>query len=84
MKFYASAATGDHGDSFSLIHPDSHFSGAIVVPDADLLIHGSYHRSGLDLVLTGHDGRHYVVAGYFASEHPPALAAPNGAYFSAD
>ena len=56
----------------------------MVVPDADLLIHGSYHRSGLDLVLTGHDGRHHVIPGYFASEHPLALVAPNGAHFSAD
>ena len=84
MSFYASAGSGDPSDSFSLIHPDSHFADAIVVPDADLLIHGTYHRSGLDLVLTGHDGQHHVIAGYFASEHPPALAAPNGAYFSAD
>ena len=84
MNFYASAADGGHGDSFSLIHPDSHFPDAIVVPNADLLIHGSYHRSGLDLVLTGPDGQHHVIAGYFANEHPPALAAPDGAHFSAD
>ncbi|HEV3418590.1 MAG TPA: FecR family protein, partial [Pirellulales bacterium] len=48
------------------------------------MIHGSYHRSGLDLVLTGRDGHHHVIASYFASEHPPALAAPDGAHFSAD
>lgn len=82
MSSYASARGGDQGDSFSLIHTDSHVSGAVVVPDADLLIHGHYQRSGLDLVLTGQDGRHHVIPGYFASEHPPALAAPNGAYFS--
>jgi FecR protein len=84
MNFYASAANGNHSDSLSLIEPDSHFPDAIVVPDADLLIHGSYHRSGLDLVLTGRDGQHHVIASYFASEHPPALAAPDGAHFSAD
>ena len=84
MNFYASEANGNHSDSLSLIEPDSHFPDAIVVPDADLLIHGSYHRSGLDLVLTGRDGQHHVIASYFASEHPPALAAPDGAHFSAD
>ena len=84
MNFYASEANGNHSDSLSLIEPDSHFPDAIVVPDADLLIHGSYHRSGLDLVLTGRDGHHHVIASYFASEHPPALAAPDGAHFSAD
>ena len=84
MNFYGSAASGDQGNNVSLIHSDSHFADAIVVPDADLLIHGSYHRSGLDLVLTGHDGQHHVIPGYFASEHPQALAAPNGAYFSPD
>ena len=84
MNYFASAASGDHGDNFSLIHPDSHFGDAIVVPDSDLLIHGHYHRAGLDLVLTGHDGGHHVIPGYFASEHPPSLAAPNGAHFSAD
>ena len=84
MNYYASAASGDHSDNFSLIHLDSHFGDAIVVPDSDLLIHGHYHRAGLDLVLTDHDGRHHVIPGYFASEHPPSLAAPNGAHFSAD
>ena len=84
MNFYASPANGSHSDSLSLIEPDSHFPDAIVVPDADLLIHGSYHRSGLDLVLTGRDGQHHVIASYFASEHPPALAAPDGAHLSAD
>src|SRR5215469_4612298 len=84
MHFFASATDGDHGGDFSLIHPDSHFANAIVVPDADLLIKGTYHRSGLDLILTGQDGRHHVIAGYFASEHPPALVAPNGAHLSPD
>jgi hypothetical protein len=84
MNFDVSAANRGHSDSSSLIHSDSHFANVIVVPDADLLIHGTYHRSGLDLVLTGHDGRNHVIAGYFASEHPAGLAAPNGAHFSAE
>jgi hypothetical protein len=82
MKFHASAEDGNNDGGFSLIHSDSHHANAIVVPDAELLFSGDFHRAGLDLVLTGHDGRHHVVAGYFASEHPPALVAPNGAQLS--
>src|ERR1700688_1293690 len=87
MNYFASAKDGDFGSGFSLIDSDSHFAGslhadAVVIPDADLLFTGNFHRSGLDLVLTGHDGRHHVVAGYFSSEHPPALVAPNGAHLS--
>jgi adhesin HecA-like repeat protein len=84
MNHFASAKDGDFGSGFSLIHPDSHHADAVVVPDAELLFTGNFHRSGSDLVLTGHDGRHHVVAGYFASEHPPALVAPNGAHLSPD
>jgi hypothetical protein len=70
----------------SLIHSDSPGSTAasIVVPDAHLLFGAHFSRSGPDLVLTGADGRHYIIPGYFSSEHPPALAAPNGATLSAD
>src|SRR5580698_9692964 len=84
MNFYASTSDGDRDGGFSLIHPDSHHADAIVVPDAELLFTGNFHRSGPDLVLTGHDGRHHVIPGYFASEHPPALMAPNGAHLSPD
>jgi len=84
MNFYASTSDGNHAGEFSLIHADSHHADAIVVPDAELLFTGSFHRSGPDLILTGHDGRHHVVAGYFSSEHPPALMAPNGAHLSPD
>jgi hypothetical protein len=87
MNFFASASDEHHSESHgavSLIHPDSHHGNVIVVPDAELLFGGDFHRSGQDLVLTGHDGRHYVIPSYFASEHPPTLAAPNGAHLSAD
>jgi FecR protein len=84
MNFYASTSDGDRDGGFSLIHPDSHHADAIVVPDAELLFTGNFHRSGSDLVLTGHDGRHHVIPGYFSSEHPPALVAPNGAHLSPD
>ncbi len=82
MHLFTSATDENHGGEFSLIHSDSHFANAIVVPDAELLFTGSFHRSGLDLVLTGHDGRHHVIPSYFANEHPPALMAPNGAHLT--
>jgi hypothetical protein len=49
-----------------------------------LLVSGAYHRAGPDLVLTSPDGRHFIVPGYFSSEHPPALVAPNGMTLSGD
>jgi hypothetical protein len=35
-------------------------------------------------LLTGKDGHHHIIPGYFASENHPALVAPNGARLSAD
>ena len=35
-------------------------------------------------MLTGHDGRHHLIPGYFAGEKHPALVAPNGARLSPD
>src|SRR5580704_11710627 len=84
MNFYASTSDGDRDGGFSLIHPDSHHADAIVVPDAELLFTGNFHRSGPDLVLTGHDGRHHIIPGYFSTESRPALVAPNGATLSAN
>src|ERR1700722_11748591 len=84
MNFFASANSSDGLSGVSLLHSDSHLANAVVVPDANLLVHGHYHRAGLDLVLTGQDGRHHVVAGYFANEHPPTLMSPDGAHLSAD
>ncbi|WP_163540452.1 hypothetical protein, partial [Klebsiella pneumoniae] len=43
-------------------------SDALIVPDAQLLFHADYSRSGTDLVLTG-DDRHYVVHDYFKGSH---------------
>src|SRR5579884_4016514 len=80
---YVSAVAGGYGLGPSVIHNDLS-SHAIIVPDAELLFTGAFKRVGPDLVLTGHDGRHHVVPGYFSSEHPPALMAPNGASLAAD
>ena len=74
---YVSRLEGGYGTGVSVIQNDSTHN-AILVPDAGLLLSGVYHRSGPDLVLTGQDGRHHIIPGYFSSEHPPALVAPNG------
>ena len=79
-----STTEGGFGGGASIIHTDSSHSEYVSVPDADLLFRGDYHRAGPDLVLTGHDGRHHIVPGYFASEKHAALVAPNGASLSAD
>ena len=74
---YVSRSEGGYGTGVSVIHNDS-AQHSVLVPDAELLLSGSYHRAGPDLVLTGHDGQHHIIPGYFSSEHPPALVAPNG------
>ena len=79
-----STTDGGYGGGAFVIHTDSSHSEYVSVPDADLLFRGEYHRAGPDLVLTGHDGHHHIVPGYFASEKHAALVAPNGASLSAD
>ena len=79
-----STTDGGYGGGAFVIHTNSSHSEYVSVPDADLLFRGDYHRAGPDLVLTGHDGRHHIVPGYFASEKHAALVAPNGASLSAD
>jgi hypothetical protein len=68
----------------SVIPTDASHAESISVPDAELLFRGQFHRAGPDLVLTGHDGRHHLIPGYFAGEKHPALVAPNGARLSPD
>ena len=76
----AYAREGGYGAPASVIYIDSaHPDHAIIVPDAQLLFTGDFHRAGPDLVIIGHDGRHHIIPDYFASEQRPALAAPNGA-----
>jgi hypothetical protein len=70
---YASATGGYGAGSASVIHPNAAHPDAIVVPDAELLFRGDYKRAGPDLVITGPDGRHHLVPGYFSSEKHPAL-----------
>ena len=79
---------GGLGAGGSVIPHDSsaHDSSAhsVLVPDTELLFTAQFHRAGPDLVLTGRDGQHHLIPGYFSSEHHPALVAPNGAHLSPD
>jgi len=81
------AAAFDKDGGFGAPASVTHFDSAgpaqvIIVPDAQLLFTADFRRAGPDLVLTGHDGRHHIIPGYFATEHRPALAAPSGARLS--
>ncbi len=80
---YVSGLGGGYGQGASVIANDAP-QHAVLVPDAELLFTGAFRRAGPDLVLTGNDGHHHIVPGYFASEQPPALMAPNGASLTGD
>src|SRR5258708_35299714 len=80
---YASGVQGGYGVGEPVIHQESS-DHSVLVPDAELLFTGQYHRAGPDLVLTGRDGQHHLIPGYFSGENHPALVAPNGARLSPD
>jgi hypothetical protein len=81
---YRFETSGGYGTTASLIEADPSQPDSILIPDAELLFTGQFSRAGNDLILRGNDGHRTVVANYFASEHPPALAAPNGSKLSGD
>ncbi len=57
---YVSRLEGGYGTGASVIHnAPSHNS--VLVPDAELLVSGAYHRAGPDLILTAHDGLDYII-----------------------
>jgi FecR protein len=56
---------------------------AILVPDAQLLFHGDFTRSGVDLILSK-DDREFVLHDYFKGEKHAALASPDGAHLTGD
>src|SRR5580700_2942573 len=74
---------GGLGAGGSII-PHESSAHSVLVPDTELLFTAQFHRAGPDLVLTGRDGQHHLIPGYFASEHHPALVAPSGAHLSPD
>jgi len=80
---YSSAVQGGIGAGGSVI-PHESSAHSVLVPDAELLFTAQFHRAGPDLVLTGRDGAHHLIPGYFSSEQHPALVAPNGAHLSPD
>ena len=75
---------GGYGAGASVIKSNSSHPDHVIVPDAQLLFTADFRRAGPDLVLTGQDGRHHIIPGYFSSEHRITLAAPNGASLSPD
>jgi len=68
----------------TVVEADSSHPDVINVADAELLACGAFHRDGPDLHLNGRDGQHVIIPGYFASEHPAMLVAPNGERLTAD
>src|SRR6185295_4317288 len=58
-------------------------SDAIIVPDAHLLFHGDFKRSGVDLILSSSD-REVLLPDYFKGEKRAALASPDGAHLTGD
>ena len=57
--------------------------GAFVIPDANLIFHGTFKRAGADLVLS-HDGHEFVVEDYFRGDKRAAIASPDGAHLTGE
>ena len=60
--------------------PDS----TVTIPDTELLFSADYKRTGLDLVLSSQDGRHFVVHDYFKWDKHPTLVSADGARLGGD
>ena len=58
-------------------------SDAIIVPDAQLLFHGDFKRSGVDLILS-RDHQELVLQDYFKGEKRAPLSSPDGAHLTGD
>ncbi|MBV9462375.1 MAG: FecR domain-containing protein, partial [Bradyrhizobium sp.] len=82
---FPSEGPGTHSHAYT--HVDSSQThapaDAIIVPDAQLLFHADYSRSGADLILS-RDHHEYVVHDYFHGEKRAPLASPDGAHLTAD
>src|SRR5262245_37670748 len=66
------------------VDPVSAGAEGVTIPDAHLLFSSHITRSGVDLLLTGDDGRKVVVTDYFRSDKRPVLLSPEGAALSPD
>jgi VCBS repeat-containing protein len=69
-----------HVESVSSAHAPA---DAILVSDADLLFHGDFKRSGVDLILSK-DNHELVLQDYFRGEKRAALSSPDGAHLTGD
>src|SRR5215216_974729 len=56
----------------------------ITIPDAQLLFHADFKRTGDNLTLVGADGKVLVVPDYFKSDVLATLLSPQGAALSGD
>ncbi|WP_426422459.1 Ig-like domain-containing protein [Bradyrhizobium genosp. A] len=73
----------DHVDSFTAKAHGHVPEGAVVIADPNLIFHGDFKRTGLDLVLS-HDGHEFVVHDYFRGDKRAAIASPDGAHLTGD
>ena len=79
---YAPTVRGGYGEGSSPLQVGSAHPNLGIVLDAELLFTANFRRAGPDLILTGQDGRHHSIPGYFSTEQRSALTAPNGASLS--
>lgn len=76
-------AASDHVDSFTAKAHGHVPEGAVVIADPNLIFHGEFKRTGVDLVLS-HDGHEVVVHDYFRGDKRAAIASPDGAHLTGD
>ncbi|MFD0612588.1 VCBS domain-containing protein [Bradyrhizobium sp. GCM10027634] len=77
------APASGHVDSFTAKAHGHVPDGAVVIADPNLIFHGEFKRTGLDLVLS-HDGHDIVVHDYFRGDKRAAIASPDGAHLTGD
>lgn len=77
------APASDHVDSFTAKAHGHVPEGAVVIADPNLIFHGEFKRTGVDLVLS-HDGHEFVVHDYFRGDKRAAIASPDGAHLTGD
>lgn len=77
------APASDHVDSFTAKAHGHVPEGAVVIADPNLIFHGEFKRTGVDLVLS-HDGHEVVVHDYFRGDKRAAIASPDGAHLTGD